>query len=70
MSRDVIFDERISSATLPIQNDDKYITDAIIGERMNTKGKKEFLVKWLGFGDEEATWEPIEHVEETEALSK
>ena len=35
--------------------------EAIIDQRL-VKGKKEFLVKWKGYFDDECTWEPPEHL--------
>ncbi|EPT01867.1 hypothetical protein FOMPIDRAFT_1161088 [Fomitopsis schrenkii] len=40
---------------------------AILAERMAGR-KTEYLVKWAGFRDDENTWEPRKHVENTEAL--
>ena len=36
--------------------------EAIIGERKNDNGDREFLVKWEGYPDSESTWEPREHL--------
>jgi len=35
---------------------------SVIGHRKTLVGHVEMLVKWKGYGEEEATWEPIENV--------
>ena len=69
ISRDVIFDESIilnDAEQLGLNiADDEYIIEAIIGERDDNNGEKEYLIKWLGYDDED-TWEPIAHVIDTE----
>jgi len=49
---------------MPVQVDgvEEYEVERIEGER-KIKGKKEFLVKWKGYGDAERTWEPLEHLD-------
>ena len=73
ISRDVAFDESVvlngSPKGVPgIVADDEYVVDAIIGEK-EVDGDKFFLVKWLGYSEADNTWEPYEHVAESEALS-
>jgi len=41
---------------------EEYEVERIEGER-KMKGKKEFLVKWKGYGDAERTCEPLEHLD-------
>ena len=71
ISRDVIFDESIvlnASTTINIADDDaEFIIDSIIGERV-INDENQFLVKWLGYSDDDNTWEPIGHVADTEAF--
>ncbi|XP_031635427.1 uncharacterized protein LOC116348539 isoform X1 [Contarinia nasturtii] len=38
-----------------------YEVEAIIGQR-NRSGEIKYLVKWLGYPKDKATWEPIEHL--------
>ena len=49
---------------MPVQVDgvEEYEVERIEGE-WKIKGKKEFLVKWKGYGDAERTWEPLEHLD-------
>jgi len=41
---------------------EEYEVEWIEGER-KTRGKREFLVKWKGYGDAERTWELLEHLD-------
>jgi len=51
---------------LPIVNNDggeeEWEVESIEGER-TVKGKKEFLVRWRGYTDDEMSWEPISHLD-------
>ncbi|XP_016992821.2 chromo domain-containing protein rhino-like [Drosophila takahashii] len=38
-----------------------YVVEKIVGKRLKG-GRLQYLVKWLGFSDEENTWEPLEGV--------
>jgi hypothetical protein len=43
--------------------DDEWNVESIVGHRFNKRKKRhEFCVKWLGYDEAEATWEPIEHL--------
>ena len=43
--------------------------ESIEGERMvGKKRTKEYLVKWVGYGDDERTWEPVENLENAQAV--
>src|SRR5688572_1224865 len=72
ISRDVTFDESVVLKGSPkeisgIVADDEYIVDTIIGEKV-VDGDK-FILKWLGYYENDNTWEPYDHVAESEALS-
>jgi hypothetical protein len=32
------------------------------------KGRKEYLIKWKGYSEDESTWEPVEHLENSKEL--
>ena len=39
-----------------------YTVEKILDSKVNSKGNKEFKVKWKGFPISECTWEPYNHV--------
>jgi hypothetical protein len=45
--------------------EEKFLVENILDERTK-QGKPEFLIKWLGYPEHEATWEPLEHLDELE----
>jgi hypothetical protein len=45
------------------QKEGDYLVESILKER-KVKGKKQVLVKWLGYPESEATWEPYENLKE------
>jgi hypothetical protein len=49
---------------LPITQDglEEWEVEAIEGERI-VKGRKEYLVRWKGYNDDERSWEPVQHLE-------
>jgi hypothetical protein len=49
---------------------DEYVVDSICDHRGDPKRKRQlfFKVKWKGFADSEATWEPYSHVRQLAAL--
>jgi hypothetical protein len=40
----------------------EYVVESIIGKR-STKYGREYLIKWLGYPESEATWEPTKHLQ-------
>ena len=40
---------------------DEWVVDKILKHRVTPEGKMEFYVKWLGYDEESAGWEPVEH---------
>ena len=49
---------------MPVQVDgmEEYKVEQIKGE-WKIKGKKEFLIKWKGYGDAERTWELLKYLD-------
>jgi hypothetical protein len=48
-----------------------YIVEKIIGRRENKNGNYQYQVRWQGYPDSQATWEPIEHLDNcTELLNE
>jgi hypothetical protein len=43
------------------EDDDEYEVEEIRGKRIY-RGKVQYLVKWKGYGENEKTWEPLEHL--------
>jgi chromobox protein 1/chromobox protein 5 len=56
--------ERKQPKPKPVKIDGKleYEVEEILDERMH-QNKKQYLVKWKGYDRAEATWEPVEYVE-------
>jgi transposase InsO family protein len=52
---------------LDTEDVEEYQVEEIKGERIN-KGKREYLVKWTGYTEDESTWEPYEHLKDCVAL--
>jgi hypothetical protein len=50
---------------IEVDGEEEYLVEEILEERKRRK-RKEYLTKWLGY--QEPTWEPQEHLENTEAL--
>eukprot|EP01039_Chlorochromonas_danica_P011746 gene11746-13197_t len=52
----------------------QYVVEAILRYERPTKGKArsnyKFLIKWLGWPEEEATWEPYDNVKNNAILHK
>ena len=43
-------------------SDEEYEVEAILNKRINRVGKIEYLIKWLGYGHKDNTWEPDENI--------
>ena len=57
-SKKALQDKRKSTATYKeAGQDDLYVIESIQDIKKNKIGKLRFLVKWVGFGDEDSTWE-------------
>ena len=53
-----------------IEGEEEYQVEAIRADRIRYR-KQQFLVKWEGYGEDENTWEPAEHLENAgEALAE
>jgi hypothetical protein len=47
---------------LPADDTEEYTVERILDHRTTQEGQDEYLVKWEGYGHEENTWEPLEHL--------
>ncbi|VEN47619.1 unnamed protein product [Callosobruchus maculatus] len=47
----------------PDEPQEEYIVDKIIDSRINDKGVKEYLLKWIGYDDKDNSWEPEENLD-------
>jgi len=45
-----------------VEGEEEWLVEAIRADRTR-RGKKQFLVKWEGYGEDENTWEPVGHLE-------
>jgi hypothetical protein len=43
-------------------DDDIYVVERILDKRVLEKGEVQYLLKWFGYGEDEASWEPEENV--------
>jgi hypothetical protein len=55
--------DHVRPLPVTVGNDEEYEVERIDGERINSQGGKEFLVKWLGYADNERTWESISNLD-------
>jgi hypothetical protein len=47
---------------IEINGELEYVVECLYTHRERTKGKKEYYVKWKGYGPEHCTWEPEAHL--------
>merc|ERR1712168_1553008 len=40
----------------------EYVVEKILNHRLDSDGRKQYLLKWKGYPDEENTWEPSENL--------
>ncbi len=42
--------------------DDIYVVEKILNRRVLDNGQREYFLKWFGYDEQDATWEPEENV--------
>eukprot|EP00036_Acanthoecidae_sp_10tr_P009183 CAMPEP_0182918662 /NCGR_PEP_ID=MMETSP0105_2-20130417/2235_1 /TAXON_ID=81532 ORGANISM="Acanthoeca-like sp., Strain 10tr" /NCGR_SAMPLE_ID=MMETSP0105_2 /ASSEMBLY_ACC=CAM_ASM_000205 /LENGTH=590 /DNA_ID=CAMNT_0025055777 /DNA_START=477 /DNA_END=2249 /DNA_ORIENTATION=+ len=52
---------RVEAAPLVVGDPNVFVVEAIVGTQMH-KGRREYLVKWEGYGHQDNTWEPEENL--------
>jgi len=54
---------------MPVDDEhEEFEVERIDGERINSQGSTEFLVKWLGYGENERTWEPLHNLQHADQM--
>ena len=54
---------------MPVDDEhEEFEVERIDGERVNSRGSTEFLVKWLGYGENERTWEPLHNLQHADQM--
>lgn len=54
---------------VPGAQEDVYVVDRIVDERLHN-GKREFRVRWTGYSQDDDTWEPASHFNDSEPLEE
>lgn len=52
---------------IPLETEDEYQVDRVLTERRRYN-RTSYLVSWVGYSEEEATWEPYQNVRKTKAF--
>jgi hypothetical protein len=42
---------------------EEYVVERVVAKRKGKKGRIEYQLKWVGYSEEENTWEPAEHLD-------
>ncbi|MCC7160093.1 MAG: hypothetical protein IT281_11260 [Ignavibacteria bacterium] len=42
--------------------DDIYVVEKILDRKLSNNGQIEYLLKWFGYDEDDATWEPEENI--------
>jgi hypothetical protein len=50
--------DNIRPLPIKVDEEDEFEVERIDGERINSRGELEYLVKWYSYADKERTWEP------------
>lgn len=51
-----------------VEGSEEFEVERIDGERVNSLGGKEYLVKWYRYADKERTWEPLTNLEHADTV--
>ena len=53
----------------PVNNDNNYTVEEVLAHK-DMRNNRKYLVKWIGWPKEDATWEPEEHLSNSAALDR
>ena len=53
-----------SSSTVPPNEEPEYVVEKIVRTKRQSNGSHLYRIRWYGYGREEDTWEPREHLPE------
>lgn len=64
------FEGRVEAPPPPVEigGEKEFAVEAIEAQRAARSGKQQYLVRWKGYSEDDASWEPWEFVKDTEAL--
>lgn len=60
--------ESVRPMPITVGDEEEFEVERIDGERINSQGTREYLVKWLGYADKERTWEPLSNLSHADQI--
>jgi hypothetical protein len=51
-----------------MEDDETYEVEELLEKKLDEQGKEIYKVKWKGYPESDATWEPIENINDQEVI--